>query len=65
MLQLPDAEGGEEEAFGAGECPDGGQLFRITIPAGDLPRAATARFVFADPAGAFANWEVTTTIHNH
>jgi hypothetical protein len=65
VLQLPDAEGGEEKAFSASERPDGGQLFRLIIAAGDLPRTAAARFGFADPAGAFANWKMTTGIHNH
>jgi hypothetical protein len=64
MLQLPDAKGGEQEAFGAGKRSDSRQLPRLIIPAGGLPRTASARFGFAGAPCGLADWEMTTIIHN-
>jgi hypothetical protein len=63
VLELPDAERGEQEALRAGESADGGQFFLNCSRRIVLPRTAPARFAFAGAARGFAYGEMTGIIH--
>jgi hypothetical protein len=63
MLQLPDAQGGEQKALGARERPDGGHFSGAGILDAIFPRTTTARFRFAGAPRFLAHREMTSVVH--
>ena len=63
MLELPDAQGGEQKAFRAGEGADGGGLAHDGI-GGVFAGAASARLGSAGTASFLSAREMADVIHN-
>jgi hypothetical protein len=63
MLQLPDAECGEEKTFRSGKGADGRQFFRGDSRHAALPRTAPARLGLARTARSLADGEVASVVH--
>ena len=63
MLQLPDAQGGEQKAFGARERPDRGHFSDSGILNVVFPGTTTARLGFAGAARFLAHGEVACVVH--
>jgi len=65
MLELPDAEGGEQEAFRAGEGAGSGQFFLTGSRHVVLPWTTPACLGFAaDTTRRFAYGEMTGIVHS-
>ena len=63
MLELPDAERGEQQTFCPGKGSNGGQFSFAGCASWVLPRATTFCFRFAGTARGFADGEMAGVIH--
>ena len=63
MLQLPDAECGEEKALGPGDGADSRQFFDWGSRRAALPWTASARLGLARTARSLADGEVASVVH--
>src|SRR2546423_1980683 len=63
MLQLPDAERGQEEALRPRQRAGRGQFSFHGLSAVVLPRTSAFRFALAGAARGFTDGEVTSVIH--
>jgi len=63
MLELPNAERGEQEAFGSRKGADGGQFSFAVRASRVLSRTTTFRFGFAGTARGFADGKMAGVIH--
>ena len=63
MLELPDAERGQQQTLGARQCSHRGHFSLAPGDAVAFPRTAPLPLRFSDSARGFTDWEVASIIH--